>query len=674
MDFDNKFIEAIAFCLAYEYNKGDKNGVDTAKDSYRDLAMWALSLAEESIEPEDSSLKVALVSGGATKIKSYVFESARLPEIRGASGLLDRINLDVPKLWEKLGCKDCIIYANGGEVLAFAPIREAARLADEIERLYSSETLVAQSVAVYQVFTLKQLREGLLADEQVDQNAIIQLLEYNPAANKTFGSLVTALALDKYRRRDANPDSGRDPELRAIPHFETMPFARRCSSCERRTAVVNAKVSAEADEDLPLCEPCARKRVFGLLAKREPIRLSWWDNEQFHWQPDTSGPISSWFMRFERWLKDRPELKKKYAVNSKGVQLADLQKIGAVRDLSEIAQASQPTGFVGVIYADGNNMGQLLEYLKTPSDYATFACYVDQATRHAVFEALARNLQTREIQSERGKGILVHPFEILSIGGDDLFLIVPAHVALPVACAIARKVESELRDQPLFYPGKDEQGASGYQWERVQRCAGSSPARQCTVSMSVGVVLADAHTPVFYLAELAEQLLKSAKRRAKWLKRERNYYGGTVDFLSLKSTTMISGMIERFRAMALTRDHGRLYARPYTIEEMEALLKSIQLLKRSGFPRNQLYRLRESLHTSKEQSMVDYLYFLSREQKTRAARGEIEALWSPSKSPLPHPWQPQLEAPELRETIWHDLVDIYDFVPKPEEDHAGDQD
>jgi len=41
--------------------------------------------------------KIGLVYGGATKIKQYVFESADLQEIRGASALLDRINLvDLP--------------------------------------------------------------------------------------------------------------------------------------------------------------------------------------------------------------------------------------------------------------------------------------------------------------------------------------------------------------------------------------------------------------------------------------------------------------------------------------------------------------------------------------------------------------------------------------------------
>jgi len=665
MDSNHKFVEAIAFCLAYKQHKGDTNDVAAAKEDYRKLAEWALSLTEETAAVGDSNLKIALVAGGATKIKDYVFESARLPEIRGASGLLDRINReDTRHLWRDLGCEDCIIYSNGGEVLAFAPVSEAARLANEIERLYTRDTLVAQSVAVYQEFSLKQLRKGLLVDVPVDEDVVKKLLGYNPAANKTFGSLVASLALAKFRRREANSDKGRDPKLRAIAHFETMPFARRCSSCERRAAVFNDKV---ADDDRPLCEPCARKRVVGLRAKREEYPTTRWDDAGFNWQV---GTIISWVKRFEEWLKVHPQMKEKYAGDSP----PDFQKVLAVRNLNDIGQASQPSGFVGVIYADGNNIGQLLEELKTPDHYATFAEEVYKATEGAVFEAIAENLKTRKIQREKIGEILVHPFEILSIGGDDVLLIVPADYALLVACAIARKVEGKLRDLDLpLFQLEDELGAKGYDWEKAQRCRGAQD-RPCKVSMSVGVVLADAHTPIFYLEDLAEQLLKSAKRRAKWLKREHHYYGGAIDFLSLKSTTMISGTIKQFREDALTHEHERLYARPYTIAETEALLKSIRALKNSGFPRNQLYRLRESLRQSKEQSMIDYLYFLSRDEKTREARGKIEWLWSPLENRLPHPWRVQLEDGEKRETIWHDLVELYDFVHERKEEHAGDQD
>ena len=45
----------------------------------------------------EQQTKIGLVYGGATKIKQYVFEAAKLPDIRGASALLDRINLvDLP--------------------------------------------------------------------------------------------------------------------------------------------------------------------------------------------------------------------------------------------------------------------------------------------------------------------------------------------------------------------------------------------------------------------------------------------------------------------------------------------------------------------------------------------------------------------------------------------------
>jgi CRISPR-associated protein Cmr2 len=350
----------------------------------------------------------------------------------------------------------------------------------------------------------------------------------------------------------------------------------------------------------------------------------------------------------------------------------DFRNVRAVRDLAEIGQASKPKGFIGMVYADGNSVGRLIEeLLETPDHYAEFAQALFDANKTAVFEALAENLHTSKIERKKVKQIRVHPFEILGIGGDDVLLILPAHAALKIACAIAAKVEAHL---PQYHLKGDEPGAGGYTWERVQRCRGVSPAHQCAVSMSVGVVLADAHTPVFYLEELASQLLKSAKRRAKWLRRNYNYCGGTVDFLSLKSTTMISSTIEQFRSQAFSRSHGRLYARPYTIAEMEALLDSIRALKASGFPRNQLYRLRESLGVSKEQSTVDYLYFLSRDDRTRSAREMIEKKWSPTESRLPHPWRVQLEDKDQRETIWHDLVELYDFVATKEEEHGEGKD
>ena len=62
-------------------------------------------------------------------------------------------------------------------------------------------------------------------------------------------------------------------------------------------------------------------------------------------------------------------------------------------DLEDIAAAACPSGFIGVIYADGNNMGALLEELATPAAYQAFAQAIYQTTIAATFTALATHLQ-----------------------------------------------------------------------------------------------------------------------------------------------------------------------------------------------------------------------------------------------------------------------------------------
>src|SRR5262249_9130746 len=118
---------------------------------------------------------VGLIAADAVRIQGYVFESPRLPEIRGASGLLDRLNrVHLPALFgaefededdnaraeavrawfaaradgARLAAPECVLYAGGGNLLAVAPTSLAPALRAAIEALYSAETLGAQRVAV----------------------------------------------------------------------------------------------------------------------------------------------------------------------------------------------------------------------------------------------------------------------------------------------------------------------------------------------------------------------------------------------------------------------------------------------------------------------------------------------------------------------------------------------
>ena len=93
-------------------------------------------------------------------------------------------------------------------------------------------------------------------------------------------------------------------------------------------------------------------------------------------------------------------------------------------------------------------MGGYIQKIRTAKEYQKFSQDVDNATKYAVFQALADNLHPRELQgitkdskSRLENGDFIHPFEIITIGGDDVILIVPADKALEIAQAIGENFE-----------------------------------------------------------------------------------------------------------------------------------------------------------------------------------------------------------------------------------------
>ena len=254
MNTSPAFVGAITYCLAYDHWRQSPNSETLGRllggelprtDDERllnqmiQLARLVAQESPDSTNAEEPQIhlqriqeaaaalgnpKVALLMGGATKIKQYVFESARLPEIRGASGLLDRINLyELPALFAKQpswlrefdagqpdspekaeadqlvaqvrtwfqgrynveppDCEECIIYASGGEVLAFAPLKLAVALTEAIEGLYTQQTLSANSTAVWRPCALAELRFGLCPWQ-------FWLPEFSSLANETVRALV----------------------------------------------------------------------------------------------------------------------------------------------------------------------------------------------------------------------------------------------------------------------------------------------------------------------------------------------------------------------------------------------------------------------------------------------------------------------------------------------------
>jgi CRISPR-associated protein Cmr2 len=680
--------------------------------------------------------RIGLVYGGATKIKQYVFEASKLPDIRGASALLDRINLvDLPAFFgdgrrslsieqwldgnfpdlRKALIPELIIYSTGGSILAFCPAAFIDDLANAIEKRYTHETLTANSCAVGDTFKLLEFRFGLLQDNIEDTfwfneyennqgNSIVQAYfdqsevsdSFERFQNrKNFNELVGKLANQFTQRRNGNnlPNIER-PSRCYPPIFETHPYLQRDES-DRRSAIMRV----ELPNSRFLSEPLARKRLVGEIAKRESSH-AWYDNANLEWNPLDIW-IPSWVKKFQEFLneEDNQELANRYygAVNQEDVKEA--------RSLREIASASHPSGFVAYIYADGNNMGGYIrQKIKTPQDYRLFSKDIFEATEKSVYKALAGYLHpyryTPDGKSSRTnkEPVWIHPFEIITIGGDDVLRVVPADKALEIAKMIGDEFEKRLLDTNRYLLEEIQPNllAHRYTTDNVP------PASKCLLSMSTGVLITAQDTPIYYADKLVSQLLKSAKKYAKELKKDHKYYGGTVDFLVMKAVTMISSNIKEFREQGLIKNKDgesklKLYASPYTLYELGGLLETAKAFKKAEFPRSQLYQIRSLLERGKRTAILNYRYFrirLTNEAAKQELTDNFELAWCDALTNNGNiaPWLSDiasirrnllllifLEASppeEFRshyivltllkkytyETIWRELVDLYPFI------------
>jgi CRISPR-associated protein Cmr2 len=412
---------------------------------------------------------------------------------------------------------------------------------------------------------------------------------------KSFGELVS-LAGMRLRRRKENKTS--------VPYFAALPHARRCQSCQTRPAD-----EYDADEDGqpgPLCPVCRGKR-------------------------DASGK-RTWSKRFEMTLRrDLAPLAEQYFSNY------DQERIHSARDLTQIGAAcqGQKRGYIGFIYADGDSVGRYVETRRTMREYRQASLRINQATWLAVVTALATHLSATEVLRPESEGAeLIHPFEIITVGGDDVLLIVPAHAALPIAIKLSEEFE-----------------------RRAPRVGDQ------TLRMSVGVVIADDHNPVRLLRDLTEELLKhSAKPYG------REMAQAAIDFHILRSQAMLGGSASQARerfpySVEADREKLRLTGRPYTRPHMAAMWDALSALKQANFPNSQMHALAENLPAGRGPSTLFYLYQSVRLKETgfEKLHQTLQAAKGRADDAQPLPWFDS-PSPDLDfETPLWDVADLYDF-------------
>lgn len=536
---------------------------------------------------------LALLSADTDRTQEFVFQSARLPEIRGASMRLDELNrIGLRRILMDAGLParlitadppGCLIYVGGGSLLAFVPRDLAASLAAAIEALYPRKTDTATITAVALPITIPQARGLLPSIPQPASLSANDQKRLTASAKKTaVQQLMAQQALALRYRKQAKT---------SLPHVETDPHARQCQSCGRRPAI--DVYTFENEPTRYFCRVCGENGQIGRANK------SWW-NEQF-----------------VDWAEEN------HRVRLVAPKANDLHEIGKVSN-----------GYIGYIYADGNGIGKLLEASDSLNTYSQLSQKLDDATLTAVYSALFQNLyqpQTGDVLS----------FEIITIGGDDVLLIVPAHTALPVARDICAGFGAQMADFAV-----DEQPPP---------------------SMSAGVVIAQDSNPIYFIHDLARQLLKNAKKSAR-------QPGAHLDFMALKSQSTLATSLRDVRKSPylqvnhkLINERCLLTARPYALADLDKLLRHTAALKNVSFAPGQLHQMRREFQNGRFPAIFYYLYQRTRlSPEQRHTLHQIETDWGMVEPDGAPPWialpEPAADGFQEFTTPWLDMLELREFV------------
>jgi hypothetical protein len=245
---------AVSLVMAWIYEHEE---TDLSISPWSDVPRW-VDAAMQGDEAAVSHLQIleqhfgqkpplTLVAADADQIQPYVFESAKIPEVRGASALVERLNLKgLEQVIESLGLlKQVIVYRGGGGAMLLVPSVVADRVCRAIEELFVARTHVASITTVSRAVSLRDLME-----------------------RDSFRKVRSALMHDLQIRK---------LEKESPSHYEWLPFARRCQACEVRPA--SEIYEQSADRPL-LCEACYVKREEGRV-RRLPLRFEDFLAQQF---------------------------------------------------------------------------------------------------------------------------------------------------------------------------------------------------------------------------------------------------------------------------------------------------------------------------------------------------------------------------------------------------------
>ncbi len=353
------------------------------------------------------------------------------------------------------------------------------------------------------------------------------------------------------------------PAAVQMAHFQ-LRGQREFATCYRSAALIPMMKECESASHLPaarigadgdiLSQASYEKRQHGSDARRHGLWAQWMNHlkaKSQSWPSD------------EHWNKLRCD------------------------DLTDIGNSSSWDGYIGVVYADGNAMGKIIKALDSPETYRQFSRIVDESIREACFTALDQ-VSESEIANvgealKNRKPFESLPADILLLGGDDLLVALPADRALDFALKATETFERLTQEKINALEDKE-----------VQKFFRGQLGNQ-GFTISCGVAIAKSNYPFYLLLDLAEELLKNAKRKdshyshptAHGLSRIDFHVGAGANSYALKQVRKEIYRVEEDMSTPRT-------LRPLSCPQLQKLRRSVQKLRDASFPHSKLHELHEA--------------------------------------------------------------------------------
>lgn len=479
----------------------------------------------------------SLIAFDTDHIKRYVFGTSKLKEIRGASSILDHLNRIETVRKAESDFSATKIYANGGSALFIVDSEKAESLGKAVQKLYHDTTRGGASIT-YAIQPIPDndspdLMKATKLNADVAMSAVLEMLR-------------TRLRLAKDgQHADRSQDDLRQDNIADVITFPSHSLLCTCNSCGVNYAEEILKDPDDTDEpEGRYCRVCAKKRNEDQAVKQRIPGLIRAAQEQ---------QVSNQTL----WGRILQTLSLKDASNRSRYGLPAWTE--RPKDFNVFREFAHGKDYLGLIYADANGMGKVFSGLDTLQAVQDTATQVDEAVFNAMGDAVRMHLP---VQS--GK----FPFDILLIGGDDIVVVTPAEKALQVAHTLAEK----------FYEYTDKK-----------------------YTLSVGVVHAPVKYPFNQSRILVEQTLKAAKKSGAMSNKNAssNQEQSRINFMVLTGNTSLS-YDKTYAEMHRKNGYGienEFYAtmRPYTLSQLNWLLKKLEKGNKMRLGRTKLHQLREAI-------------------------------------------------------------------------------